>query len=80
MRIKLGQRYRVAVGAGLSTGREGVAVNPYPVLRQLNLEPGRYKPFDPSREVAIQEDDGTLFAMFPQYLVTASGSEDRPRF
>lgn len=68
MKTRIGMQVRVTQGAGLSTGKTGTVVNPRLYLDEIRQEPGRYKPFNIAREVAILSPDGRVFTMFPQYL------------
>lgn len=70
-RIYYGQRYKVCEGSGLDSGREGIAMNPaaYSQTFIQKNEPGRYKPFDRSREAILRDDDGRIFTMFKSRLM-----------
>lgn len=75
--IKPGITLIVGEGAGLDHGRVGTVMNPRTTPsyqgRLKEDEPGRYKPFDPRREVLLQDTSGHLFTMFPQYLQPVTG-------
>lgn len=65
-------RVVVSEGSGLDSGRRGVIIRPpwSPSSPEWQRnEPGRYKPFDSTREVAIREDvTGQVFTMFKANL------------
>lgn len=65
-----GQRVIVTEGAGLNTHRKGTVVDHrnYSQKQIKDEDPGRYYRFDPDREVLIIDENGRIFAMFPQYL------------
>lgn len=68
-RIQYGRRYVVSIGAGLDSERLGVAVDPNRHRKEIEAEPGRYKPFEAPREVALKDvNTGEVFTMFKAYL------------
>ncbi len=69
--FKPGNRFRVCIGSGLDSRREGV-VQPsgkysYAQLKKDN--PGLYKPTDYTCEVVLLDDNGKLFTMFKDRLI-----------
>lgn len=69
-KFPVGTRVQVTEGAGLDSARTGIVVDWHGKTRQLRKEnPGYYKDFNPKTEVMIQSDSGSLFSMFPQYLI-----------
>lgn len=69
MRIIRGNWYRVRHGAGLHFGMIGQAVRPdWASIDEVESEHGRYKLFDPEKEVILRRADGTHFAMFKVFL------------
>jgi hypothetical protein len=70
--FKPGTHVVVLLGSGLDSGRVGTII--YPPWspdspRWKANEPGRYKPFNAKREVAIREDaTNKVFTMFKSYL------------
>lgn len=73
MSYKPGVSVRVSEGSGLDTGRHGDIIHPPSESFIRQNEPGRYKPFDSTREVAIREHGtGKVFTMFKGRLVRHS--------
>jgi hypothetical protein len=70
MRIRYGKRYKVTEGAGLDSGRYGVAVDPRGKSQKFfkEIEPGRYYDFSSKREVLLRDESGEYFTMFKNYL------------
>lgn len=76
--LRPGMRVIVVGGSGLDSGREGVILSPAEgsaLVNKLYKEIGYYKPFDPSREVAIRDDTGAVFGMFKNRVLPV----DHPR-
>ncbi len=69
---KLGTKVQVCIGAGLDSGKIGVIIDKRKIptdrrgIPQLNQ--GHYKPMT-SNEIAIQQENGSIFTMFAQYLM-----------
>jgi len=69
--------YKVSEGAGLASGRVGMAV--LANAAEIDREPGRYKPFNKGRETALVDQAG-LFTMFDQYLTPPDDAPPYPFF
>lgn len=54
----------VTEGSGLRSGKTGIIVDYRKYRKEIENESGRYKRFDPKKEVAILGDDGEIFTMF----------------
>ena len=62
---RLWKFYKVSEGAGINSGRVGMAV--LASVQEIDAEPGRYKPFDKGRETVLMDPSG-LFTMFDHRL------------
>lgn len=66
--FNIGTRVKVCEGSGLDSGREGTILHssclPLNDRGIPNIGQGHYKPFDPSREAVLIDNNGELFTMF----------------
>lgn len=69
---KPGTKVKVCMGAGLDSGKIGVIIEKRKVPTNgqgiPKLNQGHYKPMT-NNEIAIQQENGSIFTMFAQYLM-----------
>lgn len=68
--IRWGNRYRVSEGAGIDSGREGVAT-PFHSMssaQQAQATQYHYTPFEHKYEIALRDDNDDFFTMFVRFL------------